>query len=441
VDAEAVRDAAAQILVCCYPLLLMDGVRRTHAGQPQRFHLVTGCGENVPAGLAHEEGRMVVTSAWIDVSNEPVVLHVPHTRGRYFNLTLTDTAGEPFASLGSRTWDATGMDLVLVGPRWHGELAEDFEAKRAPCEQFWTISRIQARSNTDRLDVLRLARRQRIVSLSEIDHPPPAPPMPELAGSSWIGLPPKLDPEALLLALDEMIERAPVSYRRRVRATLSDLLAELGGPPRPGRWSPEFAAAMSRGFADGAAVIQSATGGPTWRLLPSGSNEGSADLFATAALARARLGAPMRKDRMALASDRDDQGMPLSGSGTYRLHFAEHALPPVHGFWSLSVVSRGAHGETFNLGSGNDLIENPDGSLDVIVRRAPPGVDEVLNWLPAPEGPFEIVMHLYTPRMRALSGIWRLPIVERLDVLDRDWGVELRAPSRRSAAGGSLRRQ
>jgi hypothetical protein len=54
-----------------------------------------------------------------------------------------------------------------------------------------------------------------------------------------------------------------------------------------------------------------------------------------------------------------------------------------------------------------------DGSLDLYVQNASPGADKEANWLPAPQGPFNLTMRLYAPESDALTGKWNPPPVER----------------------------
>ena len=37
------------------------------------------------------------------------------------------------------------------------------------------------------------------------------------------------------------------------------------------------------------------------------------------------------------------------------------------------------------------------------------------NWLPAPKGPFSVVMRLYWPKVEALDGAWKLPPLTRVE--------------------------
>jgi hypothetical protein len=56
-----------------------------------------------------------------------------------------------------------------------------------------------------------------------------------------------------------------------------------------------------------------------------------------------------------------------------------------------------------------------DGSLVLYVGKDSPGEELEANWLPAPDGPFYLVMRLYGPEKSALEGLWMPPEVEKAD--------------------------
>jgi hypothetical protein len=62
------------------------------------------------------------------------------------------------------------------------------------------------------------------------------------------------------------------------------------------------------------------------------------------------------------------------------------------------------------------LVYGDDGSLTIIIQREQPrDTAEQANWLPAPEGPFYLVMRIYWPEQAALDGTWTPPPVVRVD--------------------------
>jgi hypothetical protein len=69
--------------------------------------------------------------------------------------------------------------------------------------------------------------------------------------------------------------------------------------------------------------------------------------------------------------------------------------------------------DRFAIGDRDELKFNVDGSLDLYFQHESPGKDKESNWLPAPEGPFNLTMRLYAPHTAALDGIWAPPAVKR----------------------------
>ena len=55
------------------------------------------------------------------------------------------------------------------------------------------------------------------------------------------------------------------------------------------------------------------------------------------------------------------------------------------------------------------LNKDADGGMTLLVQSESPGKDKEANWLPAPKGPFMVVMRLYWPKEAAMSGKWTAP--------------------------------
>jgi len=135
-------------------------------------------------------------------------------------------------------------------------------------------------------------------------------------------------------------------------------------------------------------------------------------------VAYAGLGANTIKDALYPTALVDADGKPFDSGRRYVIHFDKAELPPVRGFWSLTMYNADQFFaenpiNRYAIGDRNKLTYNPDGSLDLYVQRDSPGKDKEANWLPAPaSGPFTMNLRLYWPRSQALDGTWKPPAVK-----------------------------
>ena len=60
------------------------------------------------------------------------------------------------------------------------------------------------------------------------------------------------------------------------------------------------------------------------------------------------------------------------------------------------------------------LIRDADGGITLAVQHESPGKDTEPNWLPAPKGPFFMVLREYWPKPEALNGSWKVPPAVRV---------------------------
>jgi hypothetical protein len=114
----------------------------------------------------------------------------------------------------------------------------------------------------------------------------------------------------------------------------------------------------------------------------------------------------------------DSEGRPLDGAYNYTLRMSAADRSVGKAFWSVTVynqkgflvqnaINRSA------ISSWMAIKENPDGSADILIRQASPGTGMEANWLPAPEGPFTLMMRIYWPEEQVLNGTWVPPAVVR----------------------------
>jgi len=109
------------------------------------------------------------------------------------------------------------------------------------------------------------------------------------------------------------------------------------------------------------------------------------------------------------------------GTNKYTMRFEKGQLPPVKGFWSLTMydenmffVANPINRYSMSMRTNPKLEE--DGSLVIYIQNESPGADKEANWLPAPKGKFSLMLRLYWPEENhpsIIDGSWVIPPVKR----------------------------
>jgi hypothetical protein len=140
------------------------------------------------------------------------------------------------------------------------------------------------------------------------------------------------------------------------------------------------------------------------------------DYLLRAATAQFGLGANIAADAVYSTAFVDINGNPLNGTNNYVIHVAPDQIPPVNGFWSLTLYD--ANGalvansiNRYNVGSETGLVSNTDGSIDILLQNAAPTSLET-DWLPAPAAPFNLTIRFFWPGESILKGIYVIPGVQ-----------------------------
>ena len=119
---------------------------------------------------------------------------------------------------------------------------------------------------------------------------------------------------------------------------------------------------------------------------------------------------------------KDEQGMGYDGSKhSYSMTLTADQIPPVKNFWSFTMYKLPQRWlvdnpiNRYSLGSATPgLKKAADGSITLHFSAKSPGKDTQSNWLPAPEGPFWIVLRTYGPGKAILDKTWKVPPVTRV---------------------------
>jgi hypothetical protein len=156
-----------------------------------------------------------------------------------------------------------------------------------------------------------------------------------------------------------------------------------------------------------------------WSTQRNGARFGT-DYLSRTAMGKANIFVNTPEETTYFYQDLDAHGARLDGSRSYSVTFPSHRLPPVRGFWSLTLYNEHHFFhpnelKRYSLGTKNKGLHHAaDGSLTLTASATPPDDDDLRsNWLPAPAGPFSLYLRAYWPEQPILDGTWAPPPVIR----------------------------
>lgn len=439
---DAIRALARDAYLYAYPIVTMDMTMRQATNVPDAKSVNLRAPVNQFAharAYPDVDDRDIVrfnfdtlySIAWLDVSDEPMIVSVPDTDGRYYLLPMLDMWTDVFAVVGSRTTGTEAGDYAVVAHDWDGTLPEGVEKIVAPTPIVWIIGRTKTNGPADYANVHGIQDGYRITPLSQwgSEYTPPTGVAtdPQVDNTT----PPLMQVDALtgvemLTRLSELLERMPPHANDYpILFRLREFGIEPGKRFDPDALDAETKALINETTAkllEDMQAIWERTGVKVngWTLQNDNIGTYGTSYLKRALVAKGGLGANLPEDAVYPTTNVDSEGRQLSGEYRYRLHFPADALPPADAFWSLTMYDMDGFQvpnpiDRFRIGSNDDLTFNPDGSLDIFVQVESPGPEKEANWLPAPEGPFQPTMRLYSPRAEVLDGRWAPPPFERIE--------------------------
>jgi hypothetical protein len=425
-----------------YPLVTMDITRRVttnvEAGKIPGFGPANMF--NNFAAFPTAEFKAVVrpnfdtlySSAWLDLTKEPMVVSAPDTNGRYYLLPMLDMWTDVFASPGWRTTGTEASHFLITPPGWTGEVPAGMTRISAPTPFVWIIGRTKTDGPDDYAAVHKIQAGYNITPLSEWGKTP-TPPKVSVDPTVDMKTPPKVQVDAMpagkfFAYAAELLKVLPPHLTDQ---PIIAQLKRIGIVPGKSFDLDKADPAIRAGFATAPEDAQQLM---TWKLptLARVANGWSMNTdtmgvygnyyLKRAIIAQGGLGANVPEDAIYPLNLADESGKPLEGTNKYTLHFEKNAMPPVNAFWSVTLYDADGYQvanplNRFALSSWMPLKHNPDGSLDLYFQNESPGAGKEANWLPAPKTPFNLAMRMYAPKSEALTGKWNPPPVMRAQAI------------------------
>jgi hypothetical protein len=353
--------------------------------------------------------------AWLDLAREPVVLEVPDTHDRYYSIQLVDAYENTFDYVGRRKTGTAAGAFLLAAPGWSGKAPSGLRVIHAPTSVVLALTRTLVRGEADAAEAARIQLGYKLAPLSAW----PAGARAGTVKDDAVAVIPPLDLSGagagFFDELDELVRTYPPTGPEAAAFARFRSLG-LGTPAwharRPADAVLEQALQSTIRRIRASSRAQVVNG---WRvnyhIVPF-----IADPVERAATNIYGPGAHVAEEALYFSAVADADGKPLDGHNRYRLVFPAGALPPAKAFWSLIVYDAEFH-----------LVANPidryaitdrtqgvqrgaDGSLAILIQRDPPA--DRANWLPIPDGRFQLLLRTYQPDTSLLDGSYRPPALQ-----------------------------
>ena len=439
-------ETAKDAYIYAYPLMTMEFTRRvsTNVASPE--------GTKAPMGqfaklrqypdasfntVTAPNADTLYTITFFDVSKEPWVISIPDLKGRYALFPMLDGWTDVFQVPGKRTTGTGPQKYAITGPGWSGTLPTGVTEYKSPTGMVWLLGRIYCTGTPDDYKTVHAIQdAMTVVPLSSFGKPyTPAPGTVDpsidmktavreqvnaMDGASYFKLfaellktnPPNADDAPMVAKLAKI----GIVPGQDFDATKLDPAVAAGIAKAPKPAQDKIPAWMKEGIVAGDSKLENG-----WMFTTK------TGLYGTNYLQRALitwigLGANRPQDAIYPTSEGPDIAAKYNGANKYVLHFDKGQMPPVDGFWSVTMYNAQYFFvanplNRYNVSQRNKFIPNADGSTDIYIQADSPGKAKEANWLPSPKDDFVLMMRLYWPKEKdptILNGSWKIPGVKKV---------------------------
>ena len=365
--------------------------------------------------------------AYADLDKEPIVFQVPDFGDRFWVYPLYDARTDEFSEIGKAYGTKPGFYL-MVGPHWKGETPTGITSVVRSSTSMVTMAPRIFMDDTaeDKKAIQPLLSQIGFYPLSQFDGKmkitdwsklPHFPTQSKTKGETeWV------NPETFFDQLPAVMKSVPpLPGEEALYKWIGSVLEAADTDPTIKQTLKETAVAAERELITPFFQWRNngRPAGNGWNS-PVNNAEWGTDYLNRTATAKSNMYDSRPEETKYIYTDNDAQGKQLAGQNTYTITFAKGQVPPVKGFWSLTLYND-VHLfhpnalKRYSLGTKNkDLKYNADGSLTLYAGAKSPGKDKESNWLPAPNSTFSLYIRAYWADKAILDGTWQPPKIEKV---------------------------
>lgn len=429
-DRKDVWKTVSEAYIYAFPLVIMDATK-TSSTNTVEFDPIKG---KAPVNqlmhgeqLADASFKTIVTpnvdtvysSAWYDLSDEPMVYVFPET-DRFCNVQVFDAWTNTVT-----VFDKAG-DYAIALSTWKGDLPEGVTRINVPTAMSWSITRTVLSGEEDQPNVRAIQENMKLLPLSSY-----------VQGGDYSAPKGSYAQENDYVPIEKVLSMGPKDFFNRANELMKtnppapadgakvEKLAEINVGPGmnfdlsvlsgdiEAKWK-EMLQNLRAEFETEVTKFSVDLG--QWSYFGPPIGDFGTEYTYRATVALRGLGANTVDVALYMRTDVDRSGEMLTADKTYAMHF--ETFPPLldGGFWSVTAYGSDDFLidnpiDRYCINDRSNFILNEDGSLDIILSEGQ--LDEIANWLPV-AGDFHLILRIYTPDMEALAS-WQPPVIRVLD--------------------------
>lgn len=370
---------------------------------------------------------VVYGAGFYSLDKEPVVFQVPDFGDRFWIYALYDGRTDQFGEFGKPYGTKPGFYL-LVGPNWGGNVPAGITSVvRSPTEFGFIGPRVFMNdTEEERASIKPLVNQINAYPLTEFDgkmkikdwNDVPSFPAQKVEGENkWVV------PEKFFDQLPGVMAAVPpLPGEEGLYATIKQVLDAADQNPAVKKALVATAVETEKQVITPLFLWKhnGIPAGNGWNRSANNADWGFDYLMRTST-ARSNMFDNRPTETQYFYTDGDSTGIQLEGKNLYTVTFQNGQLPPVKGFWSLTLYDKHHlfavnNLNRYSLGTKNKNLKfNADGSLTLYAGTKSPGKGKESNWLPAPEGTFSLYIRAYWAKKAILDGSWIPPKIEKVD--------------------------
>jgi hypothetical protein len=129
------------------------------------LHAPASASKLATTGVNHDT---LLTVGWLDLSQGPLVLHVPDMDDRYYSVQFTDPLKNTnFAYVGKRATGTQAGDYLITRPGWKGQAPGGMKQISSPNNSVLLIGRVLVENDSDVATAYDLSKQIQLTPLSQ----------------------------------------------------------------------------------------------------------------------------------------------------------------------------------------------------------------------------------------------------------------------------------